>query len=73
MLAMAKEPVEVEVLDRDGTPALPPETGGLPAWHPLRPLLYMLGIVFAMGILLMAIGQMFQERALRAQRGEDEE
>jgi len=72
MLAMAKEPVEVEVLDRDGH-ALVPATGGLPKWHPLRLMLYMLGIVFGVGILLMAIGQLFQERAIRAQRGDDDE
>ena len=70
---MAKDPVEVEVLDREDQLAVRPKGLGLPKWHPLNVMLYGVGLVFAMGILLMAIGQMFQERAIKAQRGDDKE
>jgi len=58
---MADEPIEVEVLDRNGRPVLPVKKSVLKA--PLDALIFLCAMLAAFGILLIAIGQVLQERA----------
>ena len=67
---MPDEPVQVEVLDQDRRVVA--RKGGTARFSPLTPLLYMVAIVFAVGILLWAIGEAMQQRA-RAMGADDED
>jgi hypothetical protein len=61
---MVGDPVEVEVLDRDGRPVVALEgTRRYSLLNPLNLLLFLCALVFAAGLVLVAVGNLLQERA----------
>ena len=69
---MSSEPVEVEVLDKDGTPAIP-ETKKLSLLNPVNALMLVFAVLAAIMIVLMGLAASLEAQARRLEDELDDE